>query len=176
MEEKNPYTDMPKDVLDTHLKQLSAVVKEKEIDITQVFSIPKVSISKDDQEKIDQYASLTSQVETLTAAESAKNLSDVEAKLAKSNFERVVSDLKKIDENVPLASLIGTKFNNLDKADILSGVVPIVEHYKAAEATLRKEIGDKPATDVTQQFSEPASTGTSDDIIKELVKANEVSA
>lgn len=168
---KNPYAEMTSDVLNQHLAQLKSVVEEKKIDVTQFFG-EAPSISSEDQSKIDQHDSLTSQVKTLNEAASSKDMSDIEAKLAQTSFDRAVSDIKLIDSNVPLDSITSIKFNNLDKYDILSGVKPIIEHYKAQEVALRKEISGDGTKDVTQKFAAPENKSTAAELVAEVIKAN----
>jgi hypothetical protein len=170
-EVKNPYAEMTSDVITQHLEQLKSVVEEKKIDVTQFFGEP-ASISPEDQSKIDQHDSLTSQVKTLTEAESAKNLSDNEAKLAQASFDRAVSDIKTIDPSVPLESIVSTKFNNLEKYDIMSGVKPIVEHYQAQIATLRKEIGGSGDAATTQKFAAPEESSDAETLVAEVIASN----
>ena len=169
-EVKNPYAEMTTDVLETHLKQLKSVVEEKKIDVTQYFGEPE-KISTEDQSKIDQHDSLTTQLKTLNDTASSKELTDNEAILAQANLDRAVSDIKSIDDSVPLDSIVSVKFNNLEKYAILSGVKPIVEHYKKREEILRKEIGDKGAT-TTQKFSKPEDTSDAATLVAEVIKDN----
>ena len=169
-EVKNPYTEMTPDVLETHLKQLKSVVEEKKIDVTQFFGAAD-PISSEDKAKIDQHDSLTSQVNTLNEAASKGELSDVEARLAQTNFDRAVSDIKEVDPDVPLESITSVKFNNLEKYDILSGVKPIIKHYQSQINVLRKEIGDK-AEVTTQKFAAPENSSSASELVKEVIAAN----
>ncbi len=167
--EKNPYTDMPQDVLNKHLEQLSVVVKDKKVDVAQYFS---ASISKEDQEKIDQADTQTAKIKELSEAASAKDLSENEKILSQATIDRVVSDIRKIDTDAPLASVLESKFNNLDKLSILGGVQQIVEHYVEQIATVKKEVGSGAKTG-TQTFGKAKETGSAEDIIKEIYKLKE---
>lgn len=168
-DKKNPYTDMPQDVLDTHLEQLSVVVKDKKVDVTQYFS---TSISKEDQDKIDQADTQTAKIKELTDAVSSKDLSDNEKILSQASIDRIVSDIRNIDTDAPLASVLESKFNNLDKLSILGGVQRIVEHYAGQIATIKKEVGSGTKTG-TQTFGKAKDAGSAEDIIKELYKIKE---
>jgi len=165
-ETKNPYKDMPEDVLSTHLKQLSTIVKEKKIDVTQYFS---TDLSKEDQDKIKQVGPLTAKVKELTDAASAKDLSDNEKILSQASIDRIVSDIKNVDADAPIATVLESKFNNLDKLTILGSVQTMIQHYADQVATIKKELGSG-TKQGTQTFSKPEEKGTALEIITKMYK------
>ena len=170
-EDKNPYIDMPQDVLNKHLEQLSAVVKDKKVDVTQYFGAPP---SEEDQDKIKQFEPLTAKVKELTDVASSKDLNDIEKVLSQASIDRIVSDIKKIDADAPLAAVLESKFNNLDKISILSSVQGMVEHYTGQITTIKKELGSKSGTgSETQTFGKPGSGDkTAESIIAEMTKTD----
>ena len=174
---ENPYTDMKQDVLSTHLTQLAEVVKgSTEIDVKQIFGIADASISKEDQVKIDQHDSLTSKVDELSKVASAKDLTDNEVILSQASIDRAVSDIKKIDVDAPLSTVLDSKFNNLDKLSILKMTEDTVSHYVDQVATIKKEVGAGKPDSTTQTFGEaPASTSgeSAASIIAEMLPAKE---
>ena len=167
--DKNPYTDMPDDVLKTHLEQLSTIVKDKKIDVTQYFS---TNLSKEDQDKIASVSGLQAKIKELTESASAKDLSDNEKILSQASIDRIISDIKNIDTDAPLADVLDSKFNNLDKLTILGSVQTMVQHYADQVATIKKEVGSGTEKG-TQTFSKPKETGSAKDIITEMYKKNE---
>lgn len=164
-DDKNPYLDMPEDVLKVHITQLKSVIDNKKIDVQQFFGQP---IKDEEKEKLKNYDTLQTQVKDLSEKASKENLSDTEAKLAQATIDRVVSDIKKIDKDAPLDKVLNSKFNNLQKLDILAGTQDLVTHYTAQMDTLRQEIGS-PGQPGMQTFSKPASEGTAVDIIKSML-------
>lgn len=169
MTEENPYPEMPADVLAKHIEQISAVIKEKKVDVTQFFGGP---ISEEDKNKIDKFDSLTSEVKTLSEAASSKDLSNTEVILSQTSIDRVVSDIKKIDKDAPLESVSTSKFNNLEKIQVYGIVEGIVTHYAGREAAIRKELapgGDKGTTE--QQFSKPEiKSGDAEALVKTITE------
>jgi len=167
---ENPYKDMDAKTLGTHLEQLSSVVKGTEIDVKQYFGIADASISDADQTKIDQHASLTSEVSKLTAEASAKDLSPEAVATTQVGIDGLLSQIKSIDSDVDV-STIGSKFNNLERMSILNDVKPLIEKYVAQIATIKKEIGNKDSTENgTQTFSSPKGTETAASIIESMNK------
>jgi len=169
-EPKNPYTDMTTDVLNKHLEQLKSVIAEKKIDVSQYFGTP---ISDEDKKKLEEHKALSDQVNKYVEAANSATLSATEIKLSQQNLDRLVNDIKNIDPDVPLDGVIGSKFNNLEKIDILTGVQGIVKHYDEQIDTLKKEIATD-TTSVKQTFGAPEEKGTAADIIKSLAKTEEV--
>lgn len=169
MADENPYLKMPTDVLIKHIEQVADAVKGKtEIDVTQMFGVP--TISADDQVKIDEHATLTSQVEKLSADASAKDLTPDMVRISQVSIDSSVGGLKGIDKDVPLESVLSSKFNNMEKLDILGIVKPIVEHYSGVVETIRKEVGSKDPAAVDQKFSTPEDKdATGAKIIAEMV-------
>jgi len=169
--DKNPYTDMPQDVLTKHLEQLSTVVKDKKVDVTQYFGAPP---SEEDKNKIEQFDPLTAKVKELTDASSSKDLSDNEKVLSQASIDRIVSDIKKIDADAPLAAVLESKFNNLDKISILGSVQGMIEHYTGQITTIKKELGSKSGTgNETQTFGKPlVGDKTAEAIITEMTKTD----
>ena len=169
--DKNPYIDMPQDVLTKHLEQLSTVIKDKKVDVTQYFGAPP---SEEDLNKIKEFEPLTAKVKELTDASSVKDLSDNETILSQASIDRIVSDIKKIDADAPLAAVLESKFNNLDKLSILGSVQGMVEHYTGQITTIKKELGGSKAGEGTgtQTFGKPGSTDeTAESIITEMTKS-----
>ncbi len=166
MTEENPYEKLDNAALTKHAEQLSVIVKEKKVDVTQMFGEP-ASISVDDQNKIDQFESLTSKVNKLSEEVGKSNLTDTEAQLAKQNLDRLVGDIGVIDTSAPIAAFVDSKYNNLQKYEILSDVVPLVKHYVDQIATLKKGIGegnkDENTQTGTQTFAEPEATSDAAD-------------
>ena len=170
-EDKNPYKDMPQDVLTKHLEQLSTIVKDKKVDVTQYFGAPP---SEEDQNKIKEFEPLTAKVKELTDVASSKDLSDNEKVLSQASIDRIVSDIKKIDADAPLAAVLESKFNNLDKISILGSVQGMVEHYTGQITTIKKELGSKSGAEGgTQTFGKPpAGDKTAENIIAEMTKTD----
>lgn len=165
---KNPYPDMPNDVLTEHLKQIGAVVKEKKLDVTQYFSSP---LSEEDKNRIKNYDTQTAKVKELSEAASAKDLSETETKLSQASIDSLVNDIRKVDPDAPLAPILESKFNNLEKLDILRGTGSIVSHYVDQIATIKKEVGkkDKGGEGTQQTFSKPKEGETGEAIITEMI-------
>jgi len=169
---ENPYEKMDKDVLITHLGQLSKVVKGAEIDVKQFFEIADAALSEADQSKLDQHASLTSEVEKLSKEASAKDLSPEAIATTQVGIDGLLSQIKSIDADVDV-STIGSKFNNLERMSILNDVKPLIEKYVAQIATIKKEIGSKDSTEKgTQTFTAPKGTETAASIIKSMNKTD----
>ena len=164
--DKNPYTDMPDDVFKTHLEQLSTIVKDKKIDVTQYFS---TELSKEDQDKIASVSGLQAKIKELTESASAKDLSDNEKILSQASIDRIISDIKNIDTDAPLAAVLESKFNNLDKLTILGSVQTMVQHYVDQVATIKKELGTGTAKG-TQTFSKSKGEGSAEEIITKMYK------
>lgn len=166
-DEKNPYSDMPVDVLQKHLEQLKTVVTEKKINVTQFFGEP---IKTEDKEKLEKYDSLQSKVDELSKKASKENLTDNESKLADATVNRIVSDIKKIDKDAPIEGVLKSNFNNLQKIEILNETQGIVQHYTGQMDTLRTELGNQPGTPGTQTFSKPTGgSETAAELIKSML-------
>lgn len=166
---ENPYEKMDQDVLKTHLEQLAKVVKGTEIDVKQFFGIETTPVSVEDQAKIDQHSSLTSEVSKLTTEASAKDLSPEAIATTQVGIDGLLTQIKSIDANVDV-STIGSKFNNLERMSILNDLKPLIEGYVAQIATIKKELGSKDTASGTQTFEAPKSTESAADIIKSLIK------
>ncbi len=164
-DEKNPYLEMPEDVFKTHLGQIKTVIDDKKLDVSQFFGEP---ITDSDKEKIKQVDTLQTKVDELAEKANSDKLTDNETKLAQSNIDRLVSDIKKIDKDAPLEDVLKSKFNNLDKLDILNGTQKVVAHYTAQIETIRNEIPSQGAAG-TQTFAKPATPDESSKIITDLV-------
>ena len=167
---KNPYPEMPEDVLSEHLKQIGAVVKEKKVDVTQYFG---ASVSEDDKNKLEQFDVQAKTIKELNEAASAKDLTENEKILSQASIDSMVSDIRKVDPDAPLLSILESKFNNLDKLSILSGTEGIVDHYVGQISTLKKEFSEKTGngTQTGQQtFSTPGTKSSAQEIIVEMTK------
>ncbi len=165
---ENPYEKMEKDVLQTHIEQLSSVVKVQEIDVKQFFGIAEVLISKEDQSKIDQHPSLVAEVDKLTLATSSKDMSEADIATTKVGLDGLLLQIKDIDANIDV-STIGSKFNNLERMSILNDLKPLIADYVGQIATVKKEIGTKPV-ETDQQFSAPKGDKSASDLIKAATK------
>lgn len=162
---ENPYIKMPDDVFKEHLTQLKTVVDEKKIDVTQFFGEP---ITKEDKEKLEKVDTLQTQVDTLSEEKNKKDLSETEEKLAQANIDNIVGDIKKIDKDAPLDTVLKSNFNALDKLEILKGTRQTVEFYAEQMNTLREQIPSQ-GTDVNQRFSKPApGADSAESIIKSM--------
>ena len=169
---ENPYTKMTEDVLQTHLTQMSEVVKAKQMDVKQFFGIAQATISPEDQSKIDAFGTLTSEVEKLTKESAAKNLSPEAVQISQIGVDSVLSQIKALDPTVDLSS-VGSKFNNLEKISILNDVKPIIEKYVGQVASIKKELDSKTGSGSTnQQFGAPEDTSSAEAIIQEMTKIN----
>lgn len=157
MTEKNPYIEMPKDIVEKHLSQIKEVIGDKQINVQQMFGL---GVSDEDKEKIEKFDSLTSQVSKLQEASASRELSETESRLAKASIDRLVSDIKVIDENAPLESVLNSKFNNLEKIDMLSGTKDMVKHYADRIEAVKSELTTKTANvegtaGIRQEFANP---------------------
>ena len=170
---ENPYEKMTEEVFQTHLEQMSSIIKTKEIDVKQVFGIADTSISAEDQAKLDSHASLTSEVEKLTKESAAKDLSPEAVQVTQIGVDSIMSQIKGIDSEVDLSS-VASKFNNLERISILNDVKPIIEKYVSQIATIKKEIGNEGAKAGTQTFGKPeVKLGDAASIIQSMTKKEE---
>jgi len=167
----NPYVDMPADVLATHLEQIGKIAQEKGLEVKQFFGIADVSVSAEDQAKIDQHSTLVAEVEKLTTASGARDLSPADIATTQVGIDGLLSQIKSIDANIDVSS-IGSKFNNLERMSILNDVKPLIASYMGRIALVKKELGTKPTTDVTQQFSAPKDSETAGDLIRNATKVD----
>lgn len=152
---------MTEDVLKTHITQLQEAVTQKKVDVTQFFGEP---ITDEAKKKLQERDELEAKVKELSEKAGATNLSESEQKLAGATIDRIVRDIKSIDPNAPLGHVLDSKFNNLDKIDILGGYQKAVEHYQNQIATLKRELKPDGNESATQTFSSPK--GTEDDASK----------
>lgn len=166
---ENPYVEMPTDVLTKHLEQLGKIAQEKGIEVKQFFGIADVSLSAEDQAKLDQHPNLVAEVEKLTAASSSKDLSEADIATTQVGIDGLLSQISDIDANIDV-SKIGSKFNNLERMSILNDIKPLIADYVGRIETVKKEIGAKPTTEVNQQFSAPKGDISAADIIKAATK------
>ena len=164
-ETKNPYVEMPEDVLKTHLEQIKSVIGTKKIDVTQFFGEP---ITQEQKDKIAKSDELANKVKELSDKASKENLTDNEAKLAQASVDRIVNDIRKIDKDAPLDKVLDSKFNNLQKLDILAGTQDVIQHYTSQMETLRQEIGSQGQPNL-QTFGKPATNDSAADIIKSML-------
>lgn len=166
---ENPYITMPVDVLTKHLEQISSIVKEKSIDVSQMFG---VSISAEDEKKIAGYETLEKQVETLNTAASSKDLTVNELALAQSSIHRLESDIKGIDSTAPIGTILSSKFNGLEKLEILNLAQGIVAHYTDKMTVLKAELETtNKAVNAEQQFGAPAEVaGKAEEIVADIMK------
>ena len=166
---ENKYLEMPSDVLKTHFDQFKeAISKNTEMDAKQFFGEP---MTAEQTEKLQNYDSLTSQVKELSTAASAKDLSDNEITLAQASIDRAVSDIRKVDPDAPLGSILDSKFNNLEKLSILGKIEGIVTHYTGAINTIKAELAPTGEETTTQKYSAPKPTEESAaDLIKTAMK------
>lgn len=166
---ENPYAAMTDDVFKTHLEQLKEVIATKKVEVPQLFS--GVTVMNDEQKKmVEEYPKMQDQIKSLSAERSGKDLTEIEKKLAQSSIDNQVKEIKAIDATIPLDGIIKSSFNNVDKLEILSGVLPIVQHFGTVVSNLRSQIGNKEGQQ--QNFAAPdLSDGKkAEDIISEVCK------
>ena len=156
-EEKNPYVDMPKDVLEKHLGQMKEARDTnksfQEVDLLQSFG---QILSTEDEQKIKQHTELTSEVANLKKTGDLGKISETENELATLNLNDSIDRIKEMDKNFPIESVINnTNMNSLEKARALRPLEAAAKYTVKALATLRKEIPDANSGTVLQSFASP---------------------
>ena len=155
-EEKNPYTEMPEDILMKNLEQLSVVVKEKGISTTQFFGEP---ITAEQKAMVEEHASLTKEVQTLKDAATASNnpMSDDTKKLVEYNVSSAVEAVKAIDPDLPIDSILASVSNPFERVEVANGMKGIAEYSKKAVDAIKSQLPGTKA--ITQGFSAGEAKG-----------------
>jgi hypothetical protein len=161
-EKENPYLTMPKDVLQEHLQQFGEAIKKnseaKGLDLLQSFGS---IMSDEDQNKVDSYAILTSDVANLQKAGAIGTLTAVEAEMAESTLQDSISRIKEIDSNFPIDSVVSnSKLNALEKARQLRPLEVAAKYTATAVDTIKKQLPAAGESEI-QQFASPPSKGES---------------
>lgn len=170
-EKENPYEVMEAAVLEQHIGQINKVMETKSLSKLQFFG---ESISEETKGKLEEVASLTQKLTDAEAKIPATVVSNPDVdKLALSNLDRAVQDVKAIDENIPIQGILDSSLNSFDKADMLNHVQQIAVYNKAALDAVTKELGaQKPGM---QGFSKPeVNVGDADKLVESLIAATGV--
>lgn len=173
MTEENPYLTMPADTFKTHISQIVEAMETQKMTTLQAFG---ETLSEDTVNKVAEHATLTSQVKTLEDAAAtavAKELSPGTLKLAKMSTDRVISDIRAVDENYPITKIIDSSLTEFEKIDMLDGALQGAKYTQKAVDAIKEELGAG-STTMKQGFSSPNEASDADSIAEKLIAASGV--
>lgn len=169
-DKENPYLEMDAKVFEEHMSQVKEALESKKLSTYQFFG---ESLSEDTENKVKEHASLVEENKTLKeAAETSKTdkMSPETKKLASLTIDSTVNEIKAIDSDFPVESILNnSSLNEFQTIDVLKGVKQMAEYSKNSVESLRKEIGNKQPG--TQGYGAPNDSGDADKIVEQLLKS-----
>ena len=179
----NPYESMSDESFMTHVKNLASVIKKKkgddkvDVDLYDMFGLDKAvpaEISADDKKKLEaneKFLAVAKQVLAevegkSTVVEKNTAIDPYVERVAMRTVNDVATQIKGIDENVPIDNIVNSDRPVFEKLDTLEHIKNVAEHFGKKVSGLKKTIDE--TSSKNEKFTASSGTTSGDDWTKSL--------